>query len=334
MIARSRWISGCVITSLTVSSAVQFSVAAQQSLHFKGRVVVQDGGPSPARLTVHLGQFGSTATNDAGFFTIALPAGTTSVTIQVETGDPKWVVRYPTGPVPVPADAAAVTDVVVALSVEASLARAYAVDNAQLQQRLTEAGVKQDQALDILERMRADFADRTQVEVEELRIAAQRESDRVRAFTPISVAIERYVTEANDLQNAFIFISDEAFRNAAAFTELKNAILEYNGACDTLNSHRAAFESTVGSYWKSEKISSDLRDLFDYALGEVHRVRILPLNNTLGPISDIRNGRAGKQSQEMVTAEIKTAVRDLAPRLEELGRRKDRVLLELQSGTR
>ena len=334
MITRSGWRSGCAIGCLMVLSAAQFAASAQQSLRFKGRVVVLDGGPSPARLTVHLGQFGSTATNDAGVFSIALPAGTTSVTIQVETGDPKWVVRYPIGPVPIPADTAAVTDVVVALSVEASLARAYAVDNAQLQQRLKEAGVKQDQALDILERMRTDFANRTQVQVEELRIAAQRETDRVREFMPISVAIERYVTEANDLQNAFVFMSDQAFRNDSAFAELKQAIREYNGACDTLNNHRAAFEKTVESYWQSEKVSSDLRDLLDYALGEVHSVHILPLNSTIGPISDVHNGKAGKQSQAKITAEIKTAVRELAPRLEELGRRKDRVLLELQSSTR
>jgi hypothetical protein len=322
--------------SLAALSAFPNFTATQQVTRFKGRVVMLDDGLAPGRLTVRLGEFGSTATNDAGFFAVPLPAGTRSVTVQVETGDPKWVVRYPSGPIPVPADTSFVTDIMVGLSIEANLARAYAITNSQLAQRLEAAGVKQDQTLDILDRMRADFASRTQLEAEELRIAAQRETDRVREYRPIAAAIERYVTAANDLQNAFIFISDQAFTNDSAYAELKKSVRDYNGAFDTLQTNRMSFEATVRTYWGSDRISSDLRDFFDYALGEVHRVRILSLNGTQEPITKIAKGQVkgseAKKLQQETEARIDTTVRELAPRLEELGRRKDRILLELQPG--
>ena len=53
------------------------------------------GGPPFRQMKIRVGAFGVTSPNDGGFFTSAIPAGSTSVTLQIETGSPRWIVGSP-----------------------------------------------------------------------------------------------------------------------------------------------------------------------------------------------------------------------------------------------
>ena len=124
-----------------------------------------------------------------------------------------------------------------------------------------------------------------------------------------------------------------AFEDRDAFEGLRQQAETYNAAFQKLRGDRMAFEYQVGAYWESEELLSDLRALFDYALGEIHDIRMLPLNSSLEVMWTALNARrpdrdAVRQAREA----IDRTVAELDLRLPELERRAERVLGYLTRG--
>jgi len=286
-------------------------------------------------MKVRLGPYGTTTPNDGGFFVGAIPAGTSSLSVQVETGNPGWVVRYPTGTVAVPRDTLFITDILVAPSVESSLARDHAAESARLRGMLRTAGVSEKLILAAIDRLRSDFSERTNVQAETLRAAERRGSERAEVYPRLSATIEAYTIKAGNVQIAFRYLLEPSFGSDSAFAQLKRAISEYNLAFESLKTQRNGFEKGVTDAWQSERLSADLRALLDYALGEIHSVQILPLNDVLPDVSRVLTrhyrGEEAVSKRAEVNARVKASVVALAVRLEELDRRKIRVMSDLQA---
>lgn len=323
-----------VFVSALASSGSAQGVAGART--FRGQLVREGNGPSVKRVVVRAKQLGQTVTNDNGYFEFSLPADLRQIEIVgVELSDPKWTVRYPIGAIPVGSDSTVVTSIVVGPSFEALMERVFSSQREALEANLVASGARQEEIREVLDSLRAQFAERAQIEAESLRVEETRSMERARAFGPMAEALRSYLNEARDLQNAFRLVSEFSFSSSTAFDELKSAIVSYNTAFERLNGAGPGMEAAIRTLWRSETLAGECRSLLDYALGEIHHVHVLPLNETLKTINQIRlkqiRGGAAAQAQRDVLASVALAVRELDPRLDELQRRVDRLLGDLEN---
>ena len=323
-----------VIASLLLSALMPTMLVAQ-TVVFRGRLVMAAGGPPFRQMTVRLDRFAVATPNDGGFFSAAIPAGTPALTIQVATGHPRWGLRYPTGAVAVPRDPSFVTDIIVGPSIEETLSREFASSVTRLGANLRSAGAADSQVIAAVDALRREFAARANVQVDELREAEKFSTERARILPPLSAALETYGIKASNIAIAFQYLLEPSFGSDSAFAQLQRSITEYNGAYEALKTGRAGFEAGVTANWPSPVLSADLRNLFDYALGDIHATDVLPLNEVLTDVSRILSGRlAGRDAQTRraeVLGSVRQTVTALRLRLTEFDRRKTRVLSVLQS---
>ena len=151
------------------------------------------------------------------------------------------------------------------------------------------------------------------------------------AYHAMSSSLTDYINEAKDLKDAFQLLGVQATESRAAMTTLSDALHQYNRAFEKLNRERFTYESYVQSFWEREVLTLEFKNLMDYALGDLHSVNILTLNQKLSVINDIANGkvkRSGDVKREL-TKDIAEEVPKLDKRLQELERRTHRVLHSL-----
>ena len=165
--------------------------------------------------------------------------------------------------------------------------------------------------------------------------ADQRELARAGEYPRIAAALEDYLIRLHNVEIAFRIILQFAFTSDSAFAELKTSIRRYNEAFEGLKQGRTGFEQRVARYWGSERLVGELRNVLDYALGEIHEIHVLPLNDVLPDITAVSkrqvSGQAAEQKREQVTRRVAETLRALQPRIQELDRRKSRLLSELQA---
>lgn len=324
--------SGLLVIALV--AAVATPALARQRV-FRGRIVMAAGGPPFSQVRVSLGRYATASPNGSGHFSGAIPDSVKSLVLDVETGSAKWVMRYPTGAVAVPADPSFETDIFVGPSLDQTLSRAYAAETAQLMEGFKAAGVADSQVLAAIDALRRQFAERTSIAADSLKLAAKRGDERAAVYPRIAAAVQAFAIKANNVQVAFRYVLESAFASDSAFALLKRAITEYNPAFDTLKTNGDGFAKAVKTYWGSDLLSSNFQAFLDFALGDIHHVHIYSLNDVMPDISKVLRGQIGgnegKAKKLEVTARVKATVAALAPLLEELDRRKTRVLSELQA---
>lgn len=155
-------------------------------------------------------------------------------------------------------------------------------------------------------------------------------------YAEMSGALGSYIIEAKDLVNAFRNSNEQIFEDNIALRKITDAIIQYNQAFNALNTERMSYEKQVLTYWKNEALYNDVRYLFDYALGELHGVNVLELNNALNSINDISTGKISgrkneKEAKEKVIGNIFQHTNQLDKRIQELERRANRILYTLSN---
>lgn len=303
-------------------------LAAQGAITFRGRLVHVDG-LSTASVTVGFGALGSTVTDDRGRFETALPAGTTELSIEIPEHD--WTVLYPRdGRVPVPRDPQVMPEIVVGESVESATLRLFAERHEKLAAELANVGAEQGEILDVLQTFVDRVTSRLDVDAAALEREIELQRQRAQHFPTLSATLSAYLLAARNLNEYFKLYGHAAFTDPDAFAGLRDVAAEYNVAFETLSNEQKAFEYQVATYWESEELRSDLRAVFDYALGEVHDIRILPLNGSLVVMRDaLGSRRPDRAAIQQAQATIDRTVQELDLRLPELERRADRVLAYL-----
>lgn len=151
------------------------------------------------------------------------------------------------------------------------------------------------------------------------------------AYPVISSTITDYINEAKDLKDAFQFLGIQATESRQAMAKLTDALEQYNRAFEKLNKERLTYEKYVAIFWKRDVLTLEFKNLMDYALGDLHSVNILTLNQKLSTINDIANARikrAGEAKKELAK-DISEEVPRLDKRLQELERRTNRILYDL-----
>lgn len=311
--------------SLLALGLLAGDVSAQGAFIFRARLVHVDGLPT-ANVKVRLGEYGSTVSDQRGVIETALPAGVARV--EIEILEREWKVLYPRGgDVPVPRDLTAIPELMVGESVEAAALRLFAERHEKISQRLATVGAEQAEIRQVLAAFVEEVSDRLDVEEAALEREIELQRQRIAHYPELSETISAYVLAARDLNQYFRLYGRAAFTDADAFAGLRTEAEEYSAAFQKLSNERLRFEYEVAVYWQSEELRSDLRALFDYALGEIHNVRILPLNESLQTMHQaLGPDRPSRERVVRAQEEIEGTVRELDLRLPELEDRARRVL--------
>jgi hypothetical protein len=151
------------------------------------------------------------------------------------------------------------------------------------------------------------------------------------AYPVISSTLTDYINEAKDLKDAYQFLGIQATESRQALAKLTDAMEQYNRAFEKLNKERLTYEKYVDIFWKRDILTLEFKNLMDYALGDLHSVNILTLNQKISLINDIANSRikrAGEAKKELAK-DISEEVPRLDKRLQELERRTNRILYDL-----
>ncbi len=151
------------------------------------------------------------------------------------------------------------------------------------------------------------------------------------AYPVISSTLTDFINEAKDLKDAYQFLGIQATESRQALAKLTDAVEQYNRAFEKLNKERLTYEKYVDLFWKRDILTLEFKNLMDYALGDLHSVNILTLNQKLTVINDIANSRikrAGEAKKELAK-DISEEVPRLDKRLQELERRTNRILYDL-----
>ncbi len=156
-------------------------------------------------------------------------------------------------------------------------------------------------------------------------------SNKDDAFPLISNTLVDYINEAKDLKDAFQMLGVQATESRLSLTKLTDATEQYNRAFEKLNKERLTYEKYVASFWDSPVKTLEFKSLLDYALGDLHGVNILTLNQELTVIKDIAHGRVKHIStlKKELEKDINDEVLKLDKRLQELERRTNRILYDL-----
>ncbi len=156
-------------------------------------------------------------------------------------------------------------------------------------------------------------------------------SNKDDAFPLISNTLTDYINEAKDYKDAFQMLGVQSTESRQALAKLTDATEQYNRAFEKLNKERLTYEKYVSTFWESPVKTLEFKSLLDYALGDLHGVNILTLNQKLVVINDIANGRAKHISAQKKELEkdISEEVLKLDKRLQELERRTNRILYDL-----
>ena len=223
--------------------------------------------------------------------------------LRVESGAEKVQVTYPRNPVNVPVDPSAVTDIVIGPTLEALLADALGPLLARLESTSRAAGVRDSSIRATISAMTQYVADAAKVEAAYLTTESARAQKRAETFPEISETLERYEIRAGNVHQAFLYVAGAAFDNDSAFALLKRTINEYNPARDTLKVRRGRPGAGGFRELGRERRWVELRAVFDFALGDVHDLTIMPMNALIPKIDSVLQKQVRGRSATRIKTE-------------------------------
>lgn len=306
---------------------------AQKAAIFKGRLMSLNGNTDIVQnVSVRLVNQGRGTTGKDGIFTIPISDSLREVTIELV--DSKYNIIYPLGGrALIQKDLNTPLEFYIGESTKDILTKAIARSNNEIKSKLTQLGLKQDGIEAILNEFRSDIQTMTSIKVEDLRNEIEVENKKKEFYPKLSSSIMDYINEAKDLKDAFKFVAKHAFEDPQALQLLTDAINSYNIVFEKLNKEHKGYEIRVQELWQSEAKASEVRELFNYALGELHSANIFTLNLKLRDINEYFRGNIKgsnkKAAKEIIIREIESAELQLDRRLDELDNRTQVVLSDL-----
>lgn len=301
--------------------------------NFIGRLVFIEGGDkSVGFVSVRLVNQGRSTTGTDGIFQMSINNMISEVTLELV--DSKWEILYPIGgKIGVPNNPNTVTNFIIGASPKIILAQAIAHSNNEIKDRLTLLGVKQDGIDQTLTAFLNEIQKMSDIKMEDLTNQIDLARRREQFYPILSSSIDNYINEAKDLKDAFKFTARHAFEDPQALQVLIDAINSYNVVFEDINRMHSGYEKMVYDLWQSEAKEGEVRELFDYALGELHSANIFTLNLKVRDINDYFRGNIKgakkKEFKEVVVHEIESSELQLERRLEVLDNRAQIVLSKL-----
>jgi hypothetical protein len=113
---------------------------------------------------------------------------------------------------------------------------------------------------------------------EEIRGAAELLHQKDKYFNEISILLEGFLNEVKDVRDIFKHMTESILENPKSFHLLDSTVRAYNYFYSELNSKNNEYEKAVEIFWRSQELALSFHNVFDYAINNVHRTSILPLN--------------------------------------------------------
>lgn len=153
---------------------------------------------------------------------------------------------------------------------------------------------------------------------------AQLTKGRLEFLPLISTALNNYLNEARNFNDAFLALSN-ALNNAASYEQLNNAIYKYNDIFNLLNANKDLYQQAIATYWQSKELSLKFSNLVDFAIEDLHRPFILEVNYTyIQRIYDLNkesNKNKKKEQAQILKSEMQELSASMSRRLLSLGER-------------
>lgn len=299
---------------LTSASAAP---ADAQTTRLRGRVMDLDGQPvRDVRLRIL--DHGEPEIFDSGEFQLQLAGRPSRVDVQVL--DSTLQVLYPPrGVIAIPADPDEPVQIVVGRRERDYLGDAIAGRLVTLERTLRANGVEYTASVDSLgESMRQIIAILRDQGTD---VNRQLERERLQGGLKPGLlrTIEAYLIELKDLRNAFELVSRYAANDIYAVQTLRDAMLAYNTAADSLIRNRDAYAAEIRRSWvreRAELLVRDLENVYVLAEDDIHRGYVLPLNESLLVLQlAYTPNKPGKQQVQQAAADAGATVRALTPRI-------------------
>jgi len=326
----------CFIFSLILFANFCFS---QGTRKFTGKLMFLDGNRSLVQnVSVRLlnpgngATIGSSVTGTDGTFEIPINKSIGSVVLELVKND--WSILYPLGgKISIPLDPNEVIQFIIGDTPKDVLTKAVAKTNNEIKNRLTLLGVKQDGIEETLTAFRDEIQKMSDIKLADLKDQIDLASRREQFYPILASAINNYTNEAKDLKDAFKFTANHAFDDPQALQVLMDAVNSYNEAYEEINKKHSGYEKMVYDLWESDAKATEVKDFFNYALGELHSANIYILNLKIRDINDYNTGNIKsakkKAFKESIVREIESQVLQLERRLQELDNRAQVILTQL-----
>ncbi|MCO4293602.1 hypothetical protein NF867_12070 [Solitalea sp. MAHUQ-68] len=306
-------------------------VHGQSTQKFKGHLI-HNNNKVVAPLEVRVESF-LTITNNSGYFDVAIPADL--VQARIELTDKRFMILYPTGGrVLIPKDPKLVTDIIIAESSENKTLSAY-IDYSRRIEKTVGGNSAEVRALKAqLDSVTALLTKQYNLKEADLKSAIELQKGRETTYTQLSETLNVYLNEAKDLENAFKYIADYAFQNQDALKELIEAINSYNTAYEKLNAVHQNYYTAIKNNWQSDELAENYSNLTDYALNDLHKSKILPLNNLCRSINDyVSKGKKDDNLKKQILSQVQQAVNSLTQSIQVLNDKTQVLLTKLQTKT-
>ncbi|POY35830.1 hypothetical protein C3K47_13850 [Solitalea longa] len=319
-----------VIFFLIMISQVNINhVKGQTTQKFKGHIIHNNNKvltPLEVRVESYL-----TTTNSSGYFDVALPAELTQ--IRIEIADKRYMILYPiNGRVLIPKDPKLVTDIIIADLSEDKTLSAYINYSRRIEKSVGGNSEEVRALKKQLDSVTTLLTKQYNLKEADLRSALELQKGREKTYAELSELLNVYVNEAKDLENAFKYVADYAFQNQDALKQLIDAINSYNAAYEKLNTVHQQYYTSIKSNWQSDELAENYNNLTDFALNDLHKSKILPLNTLCRSINDyVNRGKKDDNFKIQILNQIQMSVSSLNQSIQVLNDKTNVLLTKLQA---
>jgi hypothetical protein len=266
------------------------TVASAQALKFRFQVDHEKTGI--ARSTNLIANGEGIITDYSGNFQLTLNPSINNIRVQ-SPDERKYVIKYPKdGIILLPRNATDVIRIIIdepgKEEISGQIKKQIAGSLAKLESRLKRIeGEDANMRRSILASMDSLLkeAQKNNITETELRTAREIIAGKDKYFPEISFSLSTYVNEAKDLSDAFKQVQ-LAFKQRKAYEQLISSVNSYNKSYEKLNAEKDAYEKAILDYWQSRELSLNFLNIIDFALNEIHRPYVLPLNDVLERINN------------------------------------------------
>jgi len=160
----------------------------------------------------------------------------------------------------------------------------------------------------------------------DLRNASEIMDGRDLYFRKVSHALQGYLNEAKDVRDGFKKLIEFSLENQKAFQLLDSTIRAYNDSYNRLNKSHDEYERAIENYWKSFELGMGFHNVIDFALNDIHRATIIPLNTTIISKANEYNMERKRKRKEELKKELQAGLDMIIPILDnDLGILSDKV---------
>lgn len=290
------------IAASNIISLMIYVCCFGQTIQLKGQLLLNNVAVKNYTVLID----GMPNTSDfSGIFSASLPAATRQVTIRLS--DKRYVLLYPpTGKILIPKDNSLVTEIILGTFSTDPYLKQYSTILKQIKDAKAKPGMDITPLLQRLDSVEA-LLKKLNYSTSDLMSARERQ-DGIDLFYPeITTTLRNYLSQANEVKNAFKYTADFALTQQTALTVLIQAINSYNPAIQKLYLTQSAYSKKIIDYWQDTALQKTFEGIADTIINEVTKKTVVKLNDIKNRINlYYQNKLPGnrEQNQEAIKQEI------------------------------